>query len=161
MTKSQKITLSASRDIPFNKLVLSQSNVRRVKAGVSIDELAEELSRLPGTRLVLVGEGPDPGLRVAETGVLDQARALKDAQVVARGAGVARELAGQLRGGRAAVQPQVRDDPGAKGVSEQPPGLVGLRGRMLHGLHNSCAMSPCQAPALSCRPAATRSGVGP
>ena len=39
MTKSQKITLSASRDIPFNKLVLSQSNVRRIKAGVSIEEL--------------------------------------------------------------------------------------------------------------------------
>jgi ParB family chromosome partitioning protein len=36
----QKITLSASRDIPFDRLVLSQSNVRRVKAGVSIEELA-------------------------------------------------------------------------------------------------------------------------
>ncbi|MFC6199178.1 ParB/RepB/Spo0J family partition protein [Ponticaulis profundi] len=45
MTKSQKITLSASRDIPFNKLVLSQSNVRRVKAGVSIEELAEDIAR--------------------------------------------------------------------------------------------------------------------
>ncbi|PUB17244.1 hypothetical protein DFP92_102254 [Yoonia sediminilitoris] len=42
MTKQQKITLSASRDIPFNKLMLSQSNVRHVKAGVSIEELAEE-----------------------------------------------------------------------------------------------------------------------
>ena len=41
----QKITLSASRDIPFNKLVLSQSNVRRVKAGVSIEELAEDIAR--------------------------------------------------------------------------------------------------------------------
>jgi ParB family transcriptional regulator, chromosome partitioning protein len=40
-----KITLSASRDIPFNKLVLSQSNVRRVKAGVSIEELAEDIVR--------------------------------------------------------------------------------------------------------------------
>ena len=40
-TTIQKITLSASRDIPFNKLVLSQANVRRVKAGVSIEELAE------------------------------------------------------------------------------------------------------------------------
>ncbi|WLC17623.1 hypothetical protein QIH76_04225 [Bradyrhizobium diazoefficiens] len=40
MTKAvQKITLSPSRDIPFNKLVLSQSNVRRVKAGVSIEQL--------------------------------------------------------------------------------------------------------------------------
>ena len=27
----QKITLSSSRDIPFNKLVLGQSNVRRIK----------------------------------------------------------------------------------------------------------------------------------
>ncbi|MER9442198.1 ParB/RepB/Spo0J family partition protein [Mesorhizobium sp. M0340] len=41
----QKITLSPSRDIPFNKLVLSQSNVRRVKAGVSIEELAEDIVR--------------------------------------------------------------------------------------------------------------------
>ena len=41
-TAIQKITLSSSRDIPFNKLVLSQSNVRRVKAGVSIEELAED-----------------------------------------------------------------------------------------------------------------------
>ena len=28
MTKQQKITPSVSRDIPFNKLMLSQSNVR-------------------------------------------------------------------------------------------------------------------------------------
>src|SRR2546427_2539050 len=32
---AQKIKLSPSRDIPFNMLVLSQSNVRRVKAGVA------------------------------------------------------------------------------------------------------------------------------
>jgi len=42
---AQKITLSSSRDIPFNRLVLSQSNVRRVKAGVSIDELAASIAR--------------------------------------------------------------------------------------------------------------------
>ena len=41
----QKITLSTSRDIPFNKLVLSQSNVRRLKTGVSIEELAEDIGR--------------------------------------------------------------------------------------------------------------------
>ena len=46
MTKSvQKITLSSSRDLPFDKLVLSQSNVRHVKAGVSTDELAEDIAR--------------------------------------------------------------------------------------------------------------------
>jgi ParB family chromosome partitioning protein len=41
----QKITLSASRDIPFDKLVLSQSNVRHIKAGVSIEELAADIAR--------------------------------------------------------------------------------------------------------------------
>src|SRR6202022_3652482 len=41
----QKIKLSPSRDIPFNKLVLSQSNVRRVKAGVSIEDLAASIAR--------------------------------------------------------------------------------------------------------------------
>jgi ParB family transcriptional regulator, chromosome partitioning protein len=41
----KKITLSASRDIPFNKLALSQANVRRIKAGVSIEELAEDIAR--------------------------------------------------------------------------------------------------------------------
>jgi len=41
----QKIRLSASRDIPFNQLILSQSNVRRIKAGVSIEELAADIAR--------------------------------------------------------------------------------------------------------------------
>ena len=40
-----KVVLSASRDIPFNKLVLSQANVRKVKAGISIDELAADIAR--------------------------------------------------------------------------------------------------------------------
>jgi ParB family chromosome partitioning protein len=40
-----KIALSRSQDIPFNRLVLSQSNVRRVKAGVSIEGLAESIAR--------------------------------------------------------------------------------------------------------------------
>ncbi|WP_276947310.1 ParB/RepB/Spo0J family partition protein [Haematobacter massiliensis] len=44
-TAVQKITLSSSRDIPFNKLMLSQSNVRRVKAGISVEELAESIAR--------------------------------------------------------------------------------------------------------------------
>ncbi|MCA1393238.1 ParB N-terminal domain-containing protein [Bradyrhizobium sp. IC3123] len=63
----QKITLSSSRDIPFNKLVLSQSNVRRVKAGVSIEELAEDIARRTllqslNVRPVLDAEGAETGL---------------------------------------------------------------------------------------------------
>ncbi len=45
MATPKKITLSQSRDIPFNKLVLSSRNVRRVQAGVSIEELAEDIAR--------------------------------------------------------------------------------------------------------------------
>ena len=68
MTKSvQKITLSCSRDIPFDKLRLSQSNVRRIKAGVSIEELAEDIARrglLQGlsVRAVVDDAGVETGL---------------------------------------------------------------------------------------------------
>jgi ParB family transcriptional regulator, chromosome partitioning protein len=66
-TAIQKITLSSSRDIPFNKLVLSQSNVRRVKAGVSIEELAEDIARRTllqslSVRPVLDAEGAETGM---------------------------------------------------------------------------------------------------
>ncbi|BCG96977.1 ParB/RepB/Spo0J family partition protein [Mesorhizobium sp. 131-2-1] len=44
-TAAKKITLSSSRDIPFNQLVISQANVRRIKAGVSIEDLAEDIAR--------------------------------------------------------------------------------------------------------------------
>jgi len=42
---TSKITLSASRDIPFNKLVLSQANVRRTRAGQTIEDLATSIAR--------------------------------------------------------------------------------------------------------------------
>ncbi|RXT19594.1 DNA-binding protein [Rhizobium leguminosarum] len=41
----QKITLNRSEDIPFDKLELSQQNVRNIKAGVSIDDLADDIAR--------------------------------------------------------------------------------------------------------------------
>src|ERR1700737_1849187 len=66
-TAVQKITLSASRDVPFNKLVLSQANVRRVKAGISIEELAEDIARRTllqslSVRPVLDAEGQEIGI---------------------------------------------------------------------------------------------------
>ncbi|MEY9266796.1 ParB/RepB/Spo0J family partition protein [Bradyrhizobium elkanii] len=66
-TAVRKITLSSSRDIPFNKLVLSQSNVRREKAGVSIEELAEDIARRTllqslNVRPVLDAEGAETGM---------------------------------------------------------------------------------------------------
>jgi ParB family chromosome partitioning protein len=42
---AQNVTLSPSRDIPFDRLMLSQSNVRRLKSGVSVEELAEDIAR--------------------------------------------------------------------------------------------------------------------
>jgi ParB family chromosome partitioning protein len=67
MASVQKITLSASRDIPFNKLVLSQANVRRVKAGVSVEELADDIARRTllqslSVRPVLDAEGNETGM---------------------------------------------------------------------------------------------------
>ncbi|GLI96053.1 ParB/RepB/Spo0J family partition protein [Methylocystis echinoides] len=70
MTKSvQKIQLSASRDIPFSKLVLSQSNVRRIKAGVSIEELAEDIARR--TLLQSITVRPVVDDQGAETGMFE------------------------------------------------------------------------------------------
>ncbi len=66
-TAVQKITLSPSRDIPFNKLILSHSNVRRIKAGVSIEELSEDIARrglLQGlnVRPVVDADGNETGM---------------------------------------------------------------------------------------------------
>src|SRR5258708_30443743 len=67
MAPVQKITLSASRAIPFNKLVLSECNVRRVKAGVSIEELADDIARRTllqslSARPILGAEGQETGM---------------------------------------------------------------------------------------------------
>lgn len=68
MTKSvQKITLSSSRDIPFDKLLLSQSNVRHIKAGISIEELAEDIVRRTLLQSLMVrpvrdAEGSETGM---------------------------------------------------------------------------------------------------
>ena len=68
MTKSvQKIALSTSRDIPFDKLVLAQSNVRHIKAGVGIEQLAEDIARRTllqslTVRAVIGDDGAETGI---------------------------------------------------------------------------------------------------
>ena len=67
-TAVQKIaSLGERRDIPFNKLILSQANVRKTKAGVSIPELAEDIGHRGllqnlNVRPVLDGEGVETGI---------------------------------------------------------------------------------------------------
>lgn len=66
-TAKQKITLNASRDIPFNKLMLSQSNVRRIKRGETIEDLAASIGRRGllqslNVRPVLDSEGNETGM---------------------------------------------------------------------------------------------------
>jgi ParB family transcriptional regulator, chromosome partitioning protein len=63
----QKIKLSLSRDISFNKLVLSQSNVRRIKAGISIAQLAESIAQHTllqslSVRAVVDADGRETGM---------------------------------------------------------------------------------------------------
>ena len=100
-TAIQKITLSTSRDIAFNKLVLSQANVRRVQAGVSIEELAEDIARrtlLQGlsVRAVVDAHGNETGMfevpaggrRFPGAGIAGQAEAPgQDRTRAVRGAG--------------------------------------------------------------------------
>jgi len=67
MTKAvRKITLSPSRNIPFDKMMLRQSNVRRIKAGVSVEDVAEDIARRGlmqslSVRPVLADDGAETG----------------------------------------------------------------------------------------------------
>jgi len=69
----QKVTLTSSRDIPFSKLALSRSNVRRIVAGVSIEQLAEDIARrtlLQGlsVRPILDAESNETGMFEVQAG---------------------------------------------------------------------------------------------
>lgn len=103
----QKITLSASRDIPFNKLLLSGCNVRRIKAGVSIEQLANDIARRTllqsiTVRPVLDTDGVETGMYEIPAGgrrfralelLVRQKRLAKTAPIpcVIRTAGIAEE----------------------------------------------------------------------
>ena len=102
-----QIVLSASRDIPFDKLVLSQSNIRRIKAGVSIEELAQDivhrtLLQSLTVRPVLDENGAETGMYEVPAGgrryralqlLVQQERLAPDAPIpcVIRTAGIAEE----------------------------------------------------------------------
>ncbi|MDG4890012.1 MULTISPECIES: ParB/RepB/Spo0J family partition protein [unclassified Mesorhizobium] len=62
----QKIAMNGAENIPYDKLMLSQKNVRRIKDGVSIEQLAEDVGRRKliqslNVRPVLDGEGEETG----------------------------------------------------------------------------------------------------
>lgn len=108
MTKSlPKLVLSSSRDIPFSQLVLSQRNVRRVKAGLSIEDLADDIYRRTllqslNVRAVLDDDGKETGMFEVPAGgrrfralelLVKTKRMAKDQPVpcVVREAGIAEE----------------------------------------------------------------------
>jgi len=65
---AKKIVFSRSRDIPFNKLVLSESNVRRIRPEADLDELTHDIGRREdlvqglNVRAVLDGDGNETGM---------------------------------------------------------------------------------------------------
>ena len=110
MTKSKsvpKLVLSSSRDIPFSQLVLSQKNVRRLKAGLSIEDLAEDIYRRTllqslNVRAMLDDDGKETGFYEVPAGgrrfralelLVRRKRMAKDQPVpcVVREAGIAEE----------------------------------------------------------------------
>ncbi|KRR25241.1 DNA-binding protein [Bradyrhizobium lablabi] len=64
----KKIVFSRSRDIPFDKLVLSGSNVRRIRPDLNVEELAEDIARREdlvqglNVRAVLDADGNETGM---------------------------------------------------------------------------------------------------
>lgn len=63
---NQKIAMNAAENIGYDKLVLSQMNVRRVKDGVSIEQLADDIARRKllqslNVRPVLAEDGQETG----------------------------------------------------------------------------------------------------
>lgn len=61
-----KIALNEIVCVPLNKLALSQANVRRIKAGISIEDLADDIARRGllqslSVRPVLDDEGQETG----------------------------------------------------------------------------------------------------
>lgn len=116
MTKAQnkpqnkpipKLVLSSSRDIPFHQLVLSQKNVRRVKAGLSIEDQADDiyhrtLLQSLNVRAMLDADGNETGMFEVPAGgrrfralelLVKSKRMAKDQPVpcVVREAGIAEE----------------------------------------------------------------------
>jgi ParB family chromosome partitioning protein len=65
---AKKIVFSRSRDIPFNKLVLSESNVRRIRPEAELDELVHDIGRREdlvqglNVRAVLDEDGNETGV---------------------------------------------------------------------------------------------------
>ena len=61
-----KITLAVASDIALDKLVASEANVRRIKAGVSVEDLAEDIARRGllqslSVRPLVDGDGAETG----------------------------------------------------------------------------------------------------
>ena len=65
----QKITLNQAENIPFDKIRLSQKNVRRIKNGVTIEQLAEDIAHR--RLLQSLNVRPIRDADGAETGVFD------------------------------------------------------------------------------------------
>ncbi len=101
------LVLSVAKDIPFDKLRLSSRNVRRVNAGVSIEDLAEDIAQRTllqslSVRPLLDADGADTGLYEVQAGgrrfralqrLIEQGRIAASAPVpcVVRTEGIAEE----------------------------------------------------------------------
>jgi ParB family transcriptional regulator, chromosome partitioning protein len=65
---AKKIVFSRSRDIPFNKLLLSESNVRRIRPETNLDELTHDIDRREdlvqglNVRAILDADGNETGM---------------------------------------------------------------------------------------------------
>jgi ParB family chromosome partitioning protein len=74
---AKKIVFSRSRDIPFNKLVLSDANVRRTRPEAELDELTHDINRREdliqglNVRAILDDDGNETGVFEVPAGCLE------------------------------------------------------------------------------------------
>ena len=119
-----KIVLTSARDIALDKLVASDVNVRRIKAGVSVEDLAEDIARRGllqslNVRPELDGEGAETGRFTRDGGRAAARGAQTSGEAKAPGqecAGPLHREGGRNRGGRFA-----RREHDARGAVRSPP----------------------------------------
>src|SRR5271168_5393468 len=147
-----KITLSGSRDIPFNKLVLSQSNVRRIKAGISVEELAEDIARR--TLLQSLNVRPVIDAEGAETGMFEIPAGGRRYQALAL-------LVKQKRLAKTALIPCVVRDPATSILAEDDSLAENVQRVALHPLDQFRAFQTLREKGLSEEEIAARFFVSP
>ena len=145
MAAKSKLTLTAPTTIPLDKLVLSDANVRRLNAAISIEALAESIARRGllqslSVRPVLDSEGKETGSYEVQAGgrrwralklLVKQKRLAKNAPIacIVKTTGIIEDDSLAENTEREALHP-ARPVPRLRGAAREGPERGGYRRRL-------------------------------